>query len=69
MTTFTIAHAPESKIVTLAKAVLDTLSSLREITGTVPKPVIMIPNALSVTREEVERKLSQPAWRSIGRYL
>ena len=69
MTSITIAHAPESKIATVAKAVLNFLSSLWETIGTTPQPLLMIQDALGVSREEVERRLSNSAWRNIGRYL
>ena len=69
MTSITIAHTPESKIATVANAVLNSLSSLRGATSAAPQPFLMKPDTTVVTWEDVERKLSQPAWRSMGRYL
>ena len=69
MTTIGIALTTESKIASVAKTVLDTLSLVQRSMSAAPQSFLMKPDTMAVSREEVERKLSQPAWRSTGRYL
>ncbi len=72
MTAITFQHRKMNKLATVAKRITESLKSFRVHLAAAPMPRLLDPQALwemGVTPEEVERKLNQPAWRSIGRYL
>ena len=72
MTAITIQNGKMNKLATVAKRITESLKSFSVHLAAAPKTRLLDPQALwdmGVTPEEVERKLNQPAWRSIGRYL